>query len=104
MVARKMVALAIRIKKNDEFEGKRLERVLLDFFAEFGISGAAVWAGVDGFGKRGRSKVQIEGITVNMPLLIEVVDERQRIEPLLAEIKRMVGDNGLVTLHDVDVL
>ncbi|WP_148701043.1 DUF190 domain-containing protein [Candidatus Nitrososphaera evergladensis] len=104
MVARKMVALAIRIKKNDEFEGKRLERVLLDFFVESGISGSTVWAGVDGFGKRGRSKVQIEGITVNMPLLIEVVDERQRIEPLLAEIKRMVGDNGLVTLHDVDVL
>ncbi|AIF84475.1 hypothetical protein NTE_02425 [Candidatus Nitrososphaera evergladensis SR1] len=99
-----MVALAIRIKKNDEFEGKRLERVLLDFFVESGISGSTVWAGVDGFGKRGRSKVQIEGITVNMPLLIEVVDERQRIEPLLAEIKRMVGDNGLVTLHDVDVL
>ncbi|AIC15298.1 DUF190 domain-containing protein [Nitrososphaera viennensis] len=104
MVARKMVALVIRIKKNDSFEGKRLERVLLDFFIRSGIDGATVWTGVNGFGKRGRSKVQIEGITVNMPLLIEVVDERKKIEPLLIEIKRMVDDNGLVTLHDVDVL
>jgi len=45
-----------------------------------------------------------EGITINMPLIIEVVDLRSKIEPLLFEVKRMVGDNGLVTLQDVDVI
>lgn len=104
MVARKMVALLIRIKKNDEFEGRRLERALLDFFVKSKVSGATVWTGVDGFGKRGRSKVQIEGMTFNMPLLIEVIEEREKIEQLLPEIKRMVDDNGLVTLHEVGVI
>ncbi|HEX9677596.1 DUF190 domain-containing protein [Nitrososphaera sp.] len=103
MVARKMLALAIRIKKNDNFEGKRLERALLDLFVRSGITGATVWAGVDGFGKRGRSKVQMEGITFNMPLIIEVIEEREKLEPLLVEIKNMVNDNGLVTVHQVDV-
>lgn len=103
MVAKKMLALTIRIKKNDNFEGKRLERALLDFLVQSGISGATVWAGVDGFGKRGRSKVQIEGITFNMPLMIEVIEEREKLEPLLIEIKNMVDDNGLVTVHEVDV-
>jgi PII-like signaling protein len=102
MVARKMLALTIRIKKNDNFEGKRLEKVLMDFLTKSGISGATVWTGVDGFGKRGRSRVQIEGITVNMPLVIEVIDEKQKIEPLLPEIKRIVDDNGLITIHNVD--
>lgn len=99
-----MVALMIRIKKNDRYEGKPLERALLDFLVKSKVSGATVWTGVDGFGKRGRSKVQIEGITMNMPLLIEVVDERERLEPLLTEIKRMVNDNGFVTLHEVGAI
>jgi PII-like signaling protein len=103
MVAKKMLSLAIRIKKNDNFEGKRLERALIEFLVHSGISGATVWAGVDGFGKRGRSKVQIEGVTFNMPLVIEVIEEREKLEPLLVQIKSMVDDNGLVTVHEVDV-
>jgi PII-like signaling protein len=104
MVVKKMLALTIRIKKNDQVRGKRLENALMEFFVKAGISGATVWAGVDGFGKRGRSRVQVEGITMNMPLVIEVVDERSLLEPLLVQIKQMVGDNGLVTVHDVGVL
>lgn len=104
MVAKKMMALMIRIKKNDRYGGKPLERALLDFLVKSKVSGATVWTGVDGFGKRGRSKVQIEGLTMNMPLLIEVVDERSKLEPLLPEIKRMVDDNGLVTLHEVGAI
>lgn len=68
------------------------------------IAGATVWTGVDGFGKRKRSTIKLEGITVNMPLLIEVIDEESKIEPLLPQIKRMVNDNGLVSLHHLDVI
>lgn len=103
MVAKKMLSLVIRIKKNDSFEGKRLERALVDFLVHSGISGATVWVGVDGFGKRGKSSVQIEGVTFNMPLVIEVIEEREKLEPLLVQIKSMVDDNGLVTVHEVDV-
>jgi hypothetical protein len=46
----------------------------------------------------------LEGLTVNMPLLIEVIDEKTKLEPLLPQIKRMVDDNGLITLQEVDVI
>jgi PII-like signaling protein len=68
------------------------------------IAGATIWNGVDGFGKRKRSTMKLEGITVNMPLIIEVIDLKSKIEPLLFEVKRMIGDNGLVTLQEVDVI
>jgi PII-like signaling protein len=68
------------------------------------IAGATVWSGIDGFGKRKRSNIKLEGITVNMPLIIEVVDLESKIEPLLFEVKRLLGDNGLVTLQEVDVI
>ena len=98
----KMLCLTIRIKRNDECDGKRLHKALIDHLMKNQIAGATVWTGVDGFGKRRRSTIQLEGITINMPLIIEVIDERSKIEPLLVEIKRMVGDNGLVTLYEVD--
>ena len=100
----KMLCLTIRIKRNDEANGKRLHKLLIEFFMQSNIAGATVWNGVDGYGKRKRSTITLEGITVNMPLIIEVVDLQSKIEPLLFEVKRLVGDNGLVTLQEVDAI
>ena len=100
----KMLCLTIRIKRNDELQGKRLHNVLLDFLMQNNIAGAIVWTGVDGFGKRKRASIRLEGITINMPLVIEVIDEPSKLEPLLPQIKRMIDDNGMVTLHEVDAI
>ena len=100
----KMWNLTIRFKRNDQVGGKRLERLMIDFLIKAGVSGATVWTGVDGFGKRGKSTLKMEGVTVNMPLIIEVIDEQSKLEPLLPELKRIVGDNGLVTIQDTYVI
>ena len=99
-----MLCLTIRIKRNDEFNHKRLNKLIIDYFIKNKISGATVWTGVDGFGKRRRSTLTIEGITMNMPMIIEVIDEKSKLEPLLADLKMMVDDNGIVTIHEVDVI
>jgi|SRR5688572_25495563 uncharacterized protein len=100
----KMLCLTIRIKRNDEFNHKRLNKLIIEYFIKNKISGATVWTGVDGFGKRRRSTLTIEGITMNMPMIIEVIDEKSKLEPLLPDLKMMVDDNGLVTIHEVDVI
>jgi PII-like signaling protein len=99
-----MWSLTIRFKKNDEIGGKRLEPLVIDLLTKAGVSGATVWTGVDGFGKRGKSTLKREGVTVNMPIIIEVIDEESKLEPLLPDLKRIVGDNGLVTIQDVYVM
>ena len=99
-----MLSVTIRIKRNDEFNGKRLHKLLIDFLIHNKVAGCTVWTGVDGFGKRRRSTIQLEGITINMPLIIEIIDEKTKLEPLLPDLKMMVGDNGLVTVHEVDVI
>ena len=96
-----MWSLIIRFKRNDHVGGKRLEPLIMDFLAKAGVSGATAWTGVDGFGKRGKSTLTLEGITVNMPLIIEVIDEQSKLEPLLPELKRLIGDNGLITIQDL---
>lgn len=100
----KMWDLTVRIKKKDKVGGKKLEALILDYLKKAGIAGATVWTGVDGFGKRGKSTLHLEGVQVNMPLIIEVVDSQEKLEPLLPELKRIVGDNGLVTVQETFVI
>ena len=69
----------------------------MDLLIEAGVSGATAWTGVDGFGKRGKSTLLLEGVIVNMPLIIEVVDGQSKLEPLLPALKRMVDGVVLVT-------
>ncbi len=98
-----MYSLKIIFKRNDQIGGKRIEPLIMDFLIKSGVNGATAWTGVDGFGKRGKSILKLEGVTVNMPLIIEVIDEQAKLEPLLPELKRIVGDNGLVTVQDTYV-
>jgi len=100
----KMLCLTIRIKRNDEVRGKRIHKLLIEFLMQNNVAGATVWTGVDGFGKRRRSTIKLEGVTINMPMVIEIIDERSKIEPLLPQIKRMVDDNGIVTLNEVEAI
>ncbi len=103
MTKMKMWCLIIRIKRNDQFHGKPLHKALIEFLMSAKVSGATVWTGVDGFGKRRRSTIHLEGITISMPLVIEVIEEKSKMEPLLPQIKRMVNDNGVLSLHEVEV-
>jgi hypothetical protein len=104
MKTKKIWCMMVRIKKNDNYEGKRMYQVILDILRNSNISGATVWTGVAGFGKRGDSNFKIEGISINMPLVIEVIEDISKVENILPEIKKVVGDNGLVTLHEIDVI
>ena len=99
-----MVCLTIRMKKNDVVDGKRMEKRIIDLLSESKILGAVVWLGVDGFGRRGKSTVHLEGLMINQPMMIESVDEREKIEPLLIPLRRLVVDNGFITIHEVDVV
>lgn len=100
----KMWQLMIRIKRNDEAGGKRLEKIIIDYLKKAHVEGATVWTGVDGFGKRGKSTLHLEGVTINMPLIIEVIDSQEKLEPLLPDLKQIVGDNGLVTIQETYVI
>ncbi len=99
-----MWQLTIRIKRNDEVGGKKLHTLIMDFLMKSKVEGATAWTGVDGFGKRGKSTMHLEGVQVNMPLMIEVVDTQEKLEPLLPELKQIVGDDGLVTVHETYVV
>ena len=63
-----------------------------------------MWLGVDGFRRRGKSTVHLEGWMINQPMMIETIDEQEKIEPLLLPLKQLIGDNGFITIHRVQVV
>jgi PII-like signaling protein len=87
--------LTIRIKKNDAVGDKRLQTRIIDCLVKTGIEDATVCTGVNGFGNRGKSTLHLEGVSVNMSLIIEVVDTQEKLEPLLVNPKLIMGDNDL---------
>ncbi|MGP8070651.1 MAG: DUF190 domain-containing protein [Candidatus Bathyarchaeia archaeon] len=100
---KKMLKLTVRIRSRDEYNGKPISEVLLSLFKDHGIAGSTVLQGVRGFGMHGVARVDVLGLSVNLPIVIETIDEYHKIEPLLTDVKRIVGSNGLVTLEEVRV-
>lgn len=68
------------------------------------VLGAIVWLGVDGFGRTGKSTVHLEGLMINQPMMIETIDEEEKIQPLLLPLKQIIGENGFITIHRVEVV
>ena len=100
---KRMLKLTVRIRSRDEHNGKPISDLLLALFKNRGIAGSTVLQGVRGFGMHGVARVDVLGLSVNLPVVIETIDEYQKIEPLLSDVKRIVGNNGLITLEEVHV-
>lgn len=73
MTLKEMICLNIRIKKNDNVNGKRLEKVIIDFLMKSNVLGAIVWLGVDGFGRRGKSTVHLEGRIFTSSSIVSII-------------------------------
>jgi PII-like signaling protein len=90
MTLKEMLCLNIRIKKNDNVNGKRLEKTIIDFLMKAKVLGAIVWLDVNGVGRRGKSTVHLEGLVINQPMMIETIDEEEKIQPLLLPLKQII--------------
>jgi len=102
---KKMLRLQVIIRNADRTGRKYMIDSLFSLYKERGISGATAWmGGVRGYGSRGVSSASFPEIAVKLPIIVETVDEREKIEPLLSRVKEMVGELGLITLEEVDLI
>jgi PII-like signaling protein len=71
---------------------------------EQGMAGATVIRGVMGFGKHSvLHTTKILRLSEDLPMVIEIVDSREKVEHFLPQLDRMITD-GLVTLEEIKVL
>jgi CBS domain-containing protein len=96
--------LVIYVGESDSWRGRSLYLSILETLRKSGLAGATVTRGHAGFGAHSRIHTwQIERFSMDLPMVITVVDTSENIEKALDVVKPMVRE-GLITLEDVEIV
>lgn len=96
--------LTVYIGESDRWQGRPLYMAMLETLKKEGLSGGTVTRAVAGFGAHARiHSSAVEVLSMDLPLIVEVVDQPEQIDKALALIGPMVRE-GLITLEDVQVV
>jgi PII-like signaling protein len=94
----------IYIGESDQWQGRPLYQAIVERLRERGLAGATVLRGIEGFGAKAHvHTTRILRLSEDLPILIELVDQEDRVRAVLPELDDMVGD-GLITLERVEVV
>ena len=96
--------LRIFIGESDRWKHQPLYEALVLKAREMHLAGATVLRGPMGFGKSSRLHTsKILRLSMDLPLIIEIVDTEEKINSFLPVLDQMMG-GGLVTLEKVRVI
>ncbi|MCI0562202.1 MAG: DUF190 domain-containing protein [Nitrososphaera sp.] len=95
--------LRIFIGERDKHEGKPLYEWIVRKAKEEGLAGATVIRAMEGFGAHSQiHTVKILDLSTDLPIIIEIVDELQKIEQFLSVIDSVI-EEGLATVEKVHI-
>jgi PII-like signaling protein len=98
------ILLRIFIGEDDRYEHRPLYEAIVLKAREMHLDGATVLRGPMGFGASSRlHSAKILRLSDDLPLVIEIVDSKDKIDAFLPVLDGMVK-SGLVTLQPVQVL
>src|SRR5512141_2543355 len=96
--------LRIFIGESDQWHGRPVYEAIVLKARELHMAGATVLRGPMGFGAHSRlHTAKILRLSEDLPVVIEIVDSKEKIDTLLPHVDQMVRE-GLVTLEEVRVL
>jgi hypothetical protein len=94
----------IYIGESDQWHGRPLYQAIVEMLREQGLAGATVLRGIEGFGAKAHlHTTRLLRLSEDLPILVEVVDQEDRLRAVLPTLDEMVGD-GLITLERVEVI
>lgn len=96
--------MRIFVGESDKYQGKPLYQAIVETLRAKGLAGATVLRGVAGFGASSTMHTdKVLRLSLDLPLIIEVVETEAAIQAILPDLDRMIG-GGLVTLERARVL
>jgi len=95
--------LRVFIGEKDKYKGKPLFEAIVELARARKMAGATVLRGMLGFGADSHlHTAKILRLSEDLPVVVEIVDETEKIEAILPELGEMV-DDGLVTREKVQM-
>lgn len=96
--------LRIFLGEAQMWHGKSLALALLELAWNRGIAGATAMKGIEGFGsEQYLSTERLPDVAVNLPLIVEMVDQEAAIVRLLPWLDEMIP-RGMITTSPVSIL
>ena len=98
------ILLRIYLGESDRWQHQPLYEAIVLAARAQQLAGATVLWGTMGFGQTSRlHTAKLLSLSVDLPLVIEIVDSEAKIHAFLPTLEKMLG-GGLVTLEKVEVL
>jgi hypothetical protein len=95
--------LRIFIGEDDQWHHRPLYEEIVRMARERHLAGATVIRGVEGFGHSSHlHTTRLLRLSQDLPLIIEIVDTAEKIDPFLDEVDEMIS-GGMVTVERVEV-
>ncbi len=101
--AGKALKVTIYISEGSTRRGVPTYSTVLDFLFYRGVSGATVLKGIAGFGAdRHLHTAQVVELSDHLPLKIEFVETKEKVEELLGKLEELVG-SGMIEIQETTV-
>ena len=98
------VLMRIHIGERDKHKGKPLYEAIVELLRSRQYAGATVLRAIMGFGANSHLRTdRVELLSLDLPIVIEVIETAERIEAILPEIDAMIT-GGLITLERAKVI
>ena len=95
--------MRIYIAESTKVQDKPGGRFLVDYFMQKGFTGCTVYRGMSGFGHEHKVRtVDVFQFSLDLPIIIDVIDTKEKIMAILPEVEAMIED-GLVVIQDVQM-
>lgn len=89
----------------DRIGGVPAYRAVVDAAREMGLAGATVLRGSIGYGANSViHRAELWRLSADLPVVIEVVDDAEKVSALVERLESMLEGGGLITVESVRVL
>jgi len=97
--------LTIYVGEDDQWRRKPLYTEIVHRAHAFGLAGASVFRGLEGYGASSRiHTARILSLSEDLPLAIVIVDRDERIRDFLSSQLDELQIDGLIVVEDVEVV
>jgi uncharacterized protein len=104
-IPRDAVLLRIFFGEDNKFQNLPLHEAIVVKAREMHLGGATVLRGHVGFGHSSRiHTTKILRLSQDLPVVVEIVDSKEKIDAFLPVLDEMMSGGGLVTIEKVQVL
>ena len=96
---KEMKMLRVYLGEKDTCKGKSMAEYIVKMCYEEGLKGATVFKGILGYGeKRHIHRSDFFSLSGDLPIVVEVIDEKDKIEMIIEKIRELPFDGLLMTM------